>query len=1024
MGIGEKFRSQRNQLTLRVQYETTRVALYTDEPLVDLEDRVIQRRQANAEKYGALWHVLSVIVHERGKSMPERCSEAAWKAAEGDFVSVAMDGVLRCSDSPNDGQVLKLHLQPLKVERSYRLKRKFGGHRFFHIGLPGLEQLDLPKFLRSDKDAGRVVRAHIEDWLETQSLDIFGRTWKPFYTKSQSHTPATRKAKKSSVEPRYMLYLFAESGRDFHQGAWRDETDVTKAIPYTVPKMLNWLIDVACHPNEYCLKLYARIALGVSPTIPTHRFKWRNIIRSDDAYSGSAAVRRLDVQRSNAKKAGSATKLQPSGTLMNDGCARMSRKAASIITDSLALERVPSAFQGRIGGAKGLWFVDSLDEEAEEDWIEVTDSQLKYDWHKTDHNWGDDNRLTFEVSAWSKPFRASRLNYQFMPILINRGIAPNLLEKYAEEDIQKHAQAVKEAKESARALACWVQENPTLFSYRKADCSVETVGAFPRSLGDQLALLARSGFHPLETQFQFRLLYSSIKNYMERVQDKMNIGVSCSAWIFCMADPLGVLQEGEVHLGFSGRWDGEVRDEQSRGFAMKPWSGTLLNNQNILVGRSPAHLPSDIQRAKAVFKSELACYTDVIIFSSKGSQALADMLSGGDYDGDKVWACWDPGLANSFQNFTPPPSTSPNIYGMRKDTTRVRDLGGTTTEVIDQILRKCLRFGVQPEMLGVATNYLERLNYECWHQMGSRAMEVPDASEIALMVGHLVDSTKGGLTFTRADFEAYLKSRNLNPKLKEPAYKSNAVPKKLCHPIDEAKQQAIKVGQAVLSELNKELKEVKYRDADLLKVLRDEEEIANNDEVHKAVLDDLRQECDKILNRWRDRAMAAMRHSGQDSPTGPLPTATLNFTAHIDQLQVDFERLGPRVRADETHPVILRWQREHANQDQQASSVSGWRRLRASMLYSLSPCGWLPWVVAGHALCSIKALASPHAAVIAQELNAFMKVDTRMVRREQRRAQQLLADLEAAQEGEDDELDEMLAGDDFLGLFRDVGLEE
>jgi hypothetical protein len=35
--------------------------------------------------------------------------------------------------------------------------------------------------------------------------------------------------------------------------------------------------------------------------------------------------------------------------------------------------------QGRIGGAKGVWFVDpEADQRSDEKWIEIRDSQLKY----------------------------------------------------------------------------------------------------------------------------------------------------------------------------------------------------------------------------------------------------------------------------------------------------------------------------------------------------------------------------------------------------------------------------------------------------------------------------------------------------------------------------------------------------------------------------------------------------------------------------------------------------------------------
>ena len=44
----------------------------------------------------------------------------------------------------------------------------------------------------------------------------------------------------------------------------------------------------------------------------------------------------------------------------------------------------------------------------------------------------------------------------------------------------------------------------------------------------------------------------------------------------------------------------------------------------------------DQQKVHAVVNPKLSRLKDVIVFSTKGSTPLADILSGGDYDGDKV----------------------------------------------------------------------------------------------------------------------------------------------------------------------------------------------------------------------------------------------------------------------------------------------------------------------------------------------------------------------------------------------------
>lgn len=87
------------------------------------------------------------------------------------------------------------------------------------------------------------------------------------------------------------------------------------------------------------------------------------------------------------------------------------------------------------------------------------------------------------------------------------------------------------------------------------------------------------------------LLYKTIARYCERLENKMNIGLGRSTYVLMIADPLAVLEENEVHIGFSSVF----KDLQS-GF-----QDTILHNLDVLVARLPATLPSDVQ--KVVYQS-------------------------------------------------------------------------------------------------------------------------------------------------------------------------------------------------------------------------------------------------------------------------------------------------------------------------------------------------------------------------------------------------------------------------------------
>lgn len=71
----------------------------------------------------------------------------------------------------------------------------------------------------------------------------------------------------------------------------------------------------------------------------------------------------------------------------------------------------------------------------------------------------------------------------------------------------------------------------------------------------------------------------------------MNIGLGQSTYAYMIADPLAILEEDEIHLGFSN-----VFHEPKSGFDQ-----SMLHNMDVLVARLPAHLPSDIQKVINIF---------------------------------------------------------------------------------------------------------------------------------------------------------------------------------------------------------------------------------------------------------------------------------------------------------------------------------------------------------------------------------------------------------------------------------------
>ncbi|KAM0388586.1 hypothetical protein ACHAQC_009623 [Fusarium culmorum] len=113
---------------------------------------------------------------------------------------------------------------------------------------------------------------------------------------------------------------------------------------------------------------------------------------------------------------------------------------------------------------------------------------------------------------------------------------------------------------------------------------------------------------------------------------RCHIFVQKSRLLFGVCDVWDVLSEGEVAVKATMEETGVPH---------------ALKNTEVTVIRNPCLHPGDWQKFKVVERPELAHLTDCIVFSTRGKRPAADMMSGGDLDGDTFFVCWDPDLIPS-----------------------------------------------------------------------------------------------------------------------------------------------------------------------------------------------------------------------------------------------------------------------------------------------------------------------------------------------------------------------------------------
>jgi hypothetical protein len=117
--------------------------------------------------------------------------------------------------------------------------------------------------------------------------------------------------------------------------------------------------------------------------------------------------------------------------------------------------------------------------------------------------------------------------------------------------------------------------------------------------------------------------YSKMLN--KRDEQRCRIMILNSRLLFGVCDPTGKdgagkLRPGTCFVRITLDGDGEPR--------------TLINTE-VLVTRNPCLHPGDLQKFKVVDVPEFSHLVDCIVFPTCGARPSADLMSGGDLDGDK-----------------------------------------------------------------------------------------------------------------------------------------------------------------------------------------------------------------------------------------------------------------------------------------------------------------------------------------------------------------------------------------------------
>lgn len=896
-------------MPLHVRYEILRVFLHTG---VSLSELKLPLRKQDWADYSNLWDILKRMETMNGKSFPEKVGKEAWAAANNEFRQghrgLTQRGSLRYNRS-STGPLFKFFLGPLKLDLTHRLSRRFGCDRFLEIDMPNLSSNRIPKVMQ---DLGPSAKTIVIKWLGSMH-QIMGRIWVPFSTK-----PRERRQRKDSrqqshpdvdSEPIVRLYFFAIHGDDFRESDGTPKVSETmySRSSWSVGNLLNWVRPTSENKDQPAHKLYARTTLVLSrntPTIVLDRTKiyYRSDIRNDNK------------------------------EVMTDGAGRISQASSLRIAHMLGLPHLPSGFQGRFGEAKGFWSVDPKDRSSDE-WIEIYESQQK--WRRAgtieDIDFDDAAHRTFEVNKFSGKLRAADLNQQLMPILMDRAKSkPQMrdsLAKLLKDCLRNEVDKIRIAMNNPQSFRKLVRDGNTGLSDRVKYGCVQFKAAMPDALDEKMNMLLDAGFEPLKNHYLKELARQAYERKCEDLKQKMNVTILKSTYAFMVPDWTGSLEEGEVFLN------------PSEGFSedLSLFTGLPLQ-VDALVARMPAHFNSDIQRVRVVLKPELLGLRDIIVFSTQGA-CLAAKLSGGDYDGDIAWVCWESSLVDHFDNAKVP--NCPDLVKegfIEEDARTYAEIVYNKDDPTATFLNHSMSFSLEQSILGICSAYKEAWCYT-YDNIHSR-----EAVYLSKLLSDLVDQAKAGYVFTETHFQKFKACVVKNPVVRVPLYKSTDTDPKAKHIIDRLKHTAKVTINDVLTKFAASLPDtIPCWDDDLIRLSAWANREAIDNHEWRSIIYKLTTDLREIKQRWAEEVGSRSR--------GPMDESRPAFGQIITDMYERFQSIQPTESTPLTRLLL-----ESCNG---RPELSVWALLRASCLfasYSKWNVSTFVWWMGGIQLCHLKAM--------------------------------------------------------------------
>ncbi|XP_073142058.1 RNA-dependent RNA polymerase 2 [Henckelia pumila] len=384
----------------------------------------------------------------------------------------------------------------------------------------------------------------------------------------------------------------------------------------------------------------------------------------------------------------------------SDGIGKISYLFAKDISRKLGLSRVPSAFQIRYGGYKGVITVDRRCFRK----LALRNSMLKFE--------SDNYMLNITKCSESMP---CYLNREVITLLSTLGVEDDAFLALQEEHL--------------RLLG-------SILTDREAATSVlEGIGGteIKSILGKMMFL----GYELTKEPYLFMMLQSHLDNQISDLRSRCRIFVPKGRVLVGCLDETGILEYGQVYVRVTlTKTELQCTDQP---YFHKVDGTTCVVKGKVVVTKNPCLHPGDVRVLDAVWdiKFEENGFVDCLIFPQKGERPHPNECSGGDLDGDQYFISWD-------EKLIPPRTVAPMDYTGRR--ARIMDHEVT----LEEIQRFFVDYLFGDTLGAISTAHLVHADREPDKALSSKCLELATLHSMA------VDFAKTGAP---AEMPRFLKLR-------------------------------------------------------------------------------------------------------------------------------------------------------------------------------------------------------------------------------------------------------------------------